>query len=151
MVMKKVMNNGFLALALLFVMVLVSCSSAEKRIGEKLVGRYTSTSENEFDHFRDTVELRALDGGLFDVQTIANWSAAKEDDPQRPNKNKVAGVWNSYGPGETEVADLQLSDTTLRITEPMTGTVKIIAVHVDDHTLEKTLRDGTKRIYTKIQ
>lgn len=69
---------------------------------------------------------------------------------QRPNKNKKAGVWNNYGAGEVETATLQLSDKTLRITDPMTGTVKILKIDLENKTIEETYKDGSKSLYHKV-
>jgi hypothetical protein len=54
-------------------------------------GKYASAGENEYDHFKDTLQVKSNDEGKFDMQIVANWSAAKHDDPERPNKNKKAG------------------------------------------------------------
>ncbi|SEK23348.1 hypothetical protein [Parapedobacter koreensis] len=128
------------------------CSSSPDKsdLTQEVVGKYASESENEFDHFRDTLEIKPTDDGRLDVTIIARWSAAKKDDPQRPNKNKVAGVWNDYGKGRTQVAELQASDTTLRITEPMDGSVTVIPVSLDEGTLSWPLNDGTEKTYNKI-
>lgn len=146
----KIQNNlGFLV-GLLSVCCFAACSSSSG-IKKEIIGKYASKGENEYDNFKDTLEIRLLDDGKFDVQTIANWSAAKRDFPDRPNKNKKAGVWNSYGADKTEVAELQASDTTLRITEPITGEVKIIDIDLDNKKIQRTYRNGTKQVYTKVQ
>jgi len=129
---------------------LISSCSPSSNIKDNIVGKYASTSENNYDSFKDTIEVRSTDEGKFDIQTIANWSAAKKDDPQRPNKNKKAGVWNNYGPGKVDEATLQVSDTTLRITEPMTGNVRILNIDLDKKTISELLGDGTKAIYHKV-
>lgn len=129
---------------------LFSCSSSESDLKQQITGKYAGSGENEFDHYKDTLEIKASDNGKYDVTTIANWSSAKESDPQRPF-NKVAGVWNSYGPEETQVAELQLSDTTLRITEPMTGKVTALSFDTDKGTLEWPLKNGERKVYTKVK
>ncbi len=126
-----------------------SCSSSADIKGD-ICGKYASTSENNYDYFRDTLQIKPNDDGKFDIQTIAIWSAAKQDDPERPNKNKKAGVWNNYGAGEIEVATLKVSDTTLRITEPMTGRVRIFKINTDQKTITQISADGAKTIYSKI-
>lgn len=129
-----------------------TCSSNPDKsdLTQKVAGLYTSESENEFDHFRDTLEIKPTDDGKFDLTVIARWSAAKEDDPQRPI-NQVAGEWNNRGKGRTMVAELQASDTTLRITEPMGGSVIIIPVSLDNGTLSWPLRDDGEKTYVKIE
>ncbi|WP_124579454.1 hypothetical protein [Pedobacter sp. KBW06] len=95
--------------------------------------------------------MRLTDDGKFDIQQLSNWSAAKKDDPQLPNKNKKAGVWNNYGMGEIEVATLQKSDNTLRITEPMTGTVRILVFDIEKKIITESSKDGIKTIYHKFK
>lgn len=119
-------------------------------MNDEIVGKYASSSENNYDYFKDTIEVKKTDDGKFDIQQLSNWSAAKEDDPQRPNKNKQAGVWNNYGPGDTEVATLQISDKTLRITDPMAGTVQILTFDPERNTLVQIAKDGSKTTYFKI-
>jgi hypothetical protein len=133
-----------IAFALLF-----SCSSSEG-IKNQIIGKYASSSENEYDNFKDTLEIRLLDDGRYDVQRIANWSAAKSDDPERPNKNKKAGVWNNYGSDRPEVASFQSSDTTLRITQPVTGEVDILFFKSEGKILERKYTNGEKTIYHRV-
>lgn len=135
----------------LFICVFFTACSSSEELKKSLVGKYASEGEDEYDNFRDTLEIKLRDNGHFDVQTIAHWSAAKTDDPMRQDKNKKAGEWNSYGPERTEVAMLQVSDTTFRITDPLTGEVKRIFVRSQGKTLERTLRGGKKKIYYKVQ
>jgi len=130
--------------------ILISSCSPSSNIKDNIVGKYASTSENNYDYFKDTIEIKSTDDGNFEIQTIANWSAAKKDDPQRPNKNKKAGIWNNYGPGKVSVAALQISDTTLRITEPITGNVRILYINLHTKTIFEPLGDGDKSIYHKI-
>lgn len=134
----------------LFLTLFISGCSSSGKLKDDISGKYASTSENNYDHFKDTLEVKPNDDGKFDIQTIAIWSAAKQDDPERPNKNKKAGVWNNYGAGDIEIATLQASDTTLRITEPMTGQVRIFKVNTDQKTIIRISSDGTKKKYTKI-
>ncbi len=115
-----------------------------------IAGKYASTGENEYDHFKDTMRVKSNDEGKFDMQVVARWSAAKHDDRERPNKNKKAGVWNNYGSDEVEVATFQASDSTLRIVEPVTGKVRIFKVNTETKTITRTLPDGSKDVYTKI-
>lgn len=129
--------------------IIASCSSSS--LEKEIIGNYTSSSENNYDYFKDTIEVRSTDDGKFDIQQLSNWSAAKKDDPQRPNKNKKAGVWNNYGMGEIQVAILQVSDKTLRITDPMTGTVRVLSINLEKKTIEETAKDGTKIVYYKVQ
>lgn len=145
----RVFRNIGILVGLLICVSFLSCTSSEE-LKKSLVGKYASEGEDEYDNFRDTLEIRLLDKGNFNIQTIARWSAAKKDDPMRPNKNKKAGEWNSYGPDRTEVASLQVSDTTLRITDPLTGEVKRIFVKSEGKTLEKLSRSGKKKIYHKV-
>lgn len=112
----KSSNNLINLIFLLLIVILFACSSSDMK--NKLTGKYYSVSENEFDNFKDTIEIRPTDDGKFDIQRLANWSAAKEDDPTRPNKNKKAGEWVNYGPGKIQVATFQTSDNTLRIADP---------------------------------
>lgn len=49
-----------------------------------------------------------------------------------------------------EVATFQASDSTLRITEPVTGKVRIFKVNTQQKTITKALLDGSKKIYNKI-
>ncbi|MFW0717387.1 hypothetical protein [Pedobacter sp. N23S346] len=134
----------------IFLTLIVSACSSSGRLKEDISGKYASTGENEYDYFKDTMEVKSTDEGKFDIQVIATWSAAKRDDPERPNKNKKAGLWNNYGADEIEVATLQASDTTLRITEPMTGKVRIFKVDTDKKTITQISADGTRHVYTKI-
>lgn len=145
----NILRNISLIACLLLILTITSCSLSSE-MNKEISGKYASSSENNYDYFKDTIEVKLTDDGKFDIQTIANWSAAKKDDPQRPNKNKKAGVWNNYGRGEIEVATLQTSDKTLRVTDPMTGRVKVIAVNLENKTLEETAKDGTKTVYSKI-
>ncbi|CAM4221966.1 hypothetical protein SAMN06265348_107291 [Pedobacter westerhofensis] len=145
----RVFRNIGLYSGLLVCLCYAACSSPEG-LKKSLVGKYASEGEDEYDNFRDTLEIRLLDNGNFDVQTIAHWSAAKMDNPLRPNENKKAGEWHSYGQDRTEVATLQASDTTLRITDPLTGQVKRIFVKSQGKTLEKTSRSGVKKVYHKV-
>lgn len=141
---KKVM--GLLTLSLITAL---SCTNSND-ISKDIVGKYASTGENEYDHFKDTIEVKQADDGKFDIQKIADWSAAKEDDPTRPNKNKKAGEWNNKGIGKIEVATLQMSDKTLRITDPMFGTVRVFMIDLKNHSLERQNEDGTRKIYRKV-
>lgn len=142
--------KDLLVLSALLLTLLISACSSSGSLKDDISGKYASAGENEFDYFKDTLEVKPNDEGKFDVQTIANWSAAKTDDPERPNKNKKAGIWNSYGADEVEVATLQLRDTSLRITEPMTGRVRIFKVNLDKKTITRISTDGDKKVYTKI-
>jgi hypothetical protein len=146
--MKSLANKGTYA-CLVICALFAACSSSEE-LKKSLTGKYASEGEDEYDNFRDTLEVKLRDNGHFDLQTIAHWSAAKLDNPLRPNKNKKAGEWNSYGPERTEVAMLQVSDTTFRITDPLTGEVKRIYVKSKGKTLERTMRGGLKKIYHKV-
>jgi hypothetical protein len=146
--MKTFKNLLFLS-TLLLIFLFFACSSSGS-LKDDIAGKYASIGENEYDYFKDTLEVKPNDDGKFDIQKIAIWSAAKKDDPERPNKNKKAGVWNSYGADEVEVAALQISDTSLRITEPMTGRVRIFKVDPDKKTITRILADGNKKVYAKI-
>jgi len=131
--------------------ILSSCSSSSKNdIAKNIVGKYATEGEDTYDYFKDTLEVRALENGKFDVASIANWSSAKKSDPQRPF-NKVAGVWNNHGPGKTLVAELQALDTTLRITEPVTGEVTILHVDLDKGTLKWPSKGDGESVYTKVK
>ncbi|MCX2479665.1 hypothetical protein OQY15_11260 [Pedobacter sp. MC2016-15] len=147
--MKALGNKGIYA-SLVMCVLFAACTSSEE-LKKSLVGKYASEGEDEYDSFRDTLEIKLRDNGHFDVQTIAHWSAAKMDNPLRPNKNKVAGDWNNYGPEGVEVAMLQTSDTTLRITDPLTNEVKRIFVKSQGKTLERTVRGGVRKIYHKVE
>lgn len=138
-----------IAIAIVACLIITSCTSSSNP-GKEIVGKYHSKGENNFYYFKDTIEVRSTDDGKFDIQTLSNWSTAKTDDPQRPSKNKIAGVWNNYGPGDIEVAVLQESDHTLRITEPMTGTVKILVFDPEKKTITQTSKDGEKTVYHRI-
>jgi len=116
---------------------------------KEVTGLYASESENTFDYFKDTLEIKANQDGKLDVTVIANWSSAKEDDPQRPT-NKVAGEWNNHGKGETLVGELQASDTTIRIAHPMYNTVDILKVDLEAGTLEYPTKDGAV-VYQKVR
>lgn len=135
--------------AITLILFISACSSSGQLKGD-ISGKYASKGENNYDYFKDTIEVKSTDEGKFDIQVIATWSAAKKDDPERPNKNKKAGLWNNYGAGDVEVATLQVSDTTLRITEPMTGKVRIFKVDTDKKTITQISADGTTDVYTKI-
>lgn len=139
-----------IVIAIIACLITASCTSSSNP-GKEVVGKYHSKGENNFYYFKDTIEVRSTDDGKFDIQTLSNWSTAKTDDPQRPSKNKIAGVWNNYGPGDTEIAVLQASDHTLRITEPMTGRVKILVFDPEKKTITQTSKDGEKTVYHKIQ
>lgn len=129
-----------------------SCSSSSDKthIAEQITGKYARQGENEYDYFKDTLEVRSLEDGKFDVQKIASWSSAKKSDPQRP-VNKVASVWNSGGPGRTRVAELQALDTTLRITEAISGHVIILHLNIDKGTLSWPTKSGGHSLYTKVR
>lgn len=131
---------------------LCSCTTSppNKDLGESISGKYASSDENEYDYFKDTVEIRLLDDGKFDVATIANWSSAKKSDPQRP-ANKIAGVWNNYFDNKVSVAELQTSDTTLRITEPLTGEVRILSFDIDKKTMKWPQKNSGVKTYSKVQ
>ncbi|KAA8480071.1 hypothetical protein BDE36_2426 [Arcticibacter tournemirensis] len=144
----KLMSTASIALSL----ITSACSSGpdKEEISERIIGKYAQQGENEFDYFKDTLEVRALEDGKFDVAKIAVWSSAKKSDPQRPS-NKVAGVWNHYGPGKTFVAELQAQDTTLRITEPISGAVTILHLDIDKGTLSWPAQDGGESVYPKVK
>lgn len=144
-----VQKKNLLNLSALLLIIAFSCTNSSN-IENEIVGKYASSGENNYDYFKDTIEVRSTDDGKFDIQQISNWSAAKKDDPQRPNKNKRAGVWNNYGAGETEVATLQKSDNTLRITDPMTGTVHVLVVDLQKKTITEISKDGDRAVYNKI-
>jgi hypothetical protein len=148
-IMKSLVNNG-ISICLVICVFFATCTSSEQ-LKKSLVGKYASEGEDEYDTFRDTLEVRLKDNGHFDLQTIAHWSAAKLDNPLRPNKNRKAGECNSYGPERTEVAMLQINDTTFRITDPLTGEVKRIYVKSKGKTLERNVRGGVKKIYHRVQ
>lgn len=132
---------------LLLMTCLMSCSSSPEN---QIEGKYASQSENNYDHFKDTIEVRPTDDGKFDIQRLSNWSAAKKDDPQRPSKNKKAGFWINYGPGRIDVATFQKSDHTLRITEPMSSSVRIMKVDLEKQTIKWPTKYGDTIIYNKI-
>lgn len=146
----KRLENICIAVATIACLTITSCTSSSN-FSKEVVGKYHSKGENNFYYFKDTIEVRPTDDGKFDVQTLSNWSTAKTDDPHRPSKNKIAGVWNNYGPGDIGVAALQESDHTLRITEPMTGRVKILIFDPEKKTITQTSKDGEKTVYYKIQ
>jgi len=146
--MKNIKSINILFLSCLIPFV-YACSTSGG-VKDDIAGKYASTGENEYDLYKDTMEVKANDDEKFDVQIIATWSAAKKDDPERPNKNKKAGVWNNYGSDPVEVATFQASDTTLRIAEPVTGKIKIFNVNTEKKTITQTLPDGSKNVYTKI-
>lgn len=149
--MKTISSNP--TAVFLLCLLIFSCSSNPRKsdLGNEIVGLYASASENEYDNFKDTLEIKANDEGRYDLTFVARWSAAKADDPQRPT-NKVAGQWNNHGKGETLVADLQASDTTLRISDPFGGaSVIIIPLNLEKGTLDWTLTNGTKRTYSKVE
>lgn len=141
--------KSLFGLSAFLIISILSCTSSNS-MNDEIVGKYASSSENNYDYFKDTIEVTKTDDGKFDIQQLSNWSAAKEDDPQRPNKNKQAGVWNNYGPGDTEVATLQISDKTLRITDPMAGTVRILTFDPERNILVQIAKDGSKTTYFKI-
>lgn len=144
----ETLRNLFITVGLLLIFSMTYCSSSSKTIKD-IAGRYAFEGENEFDYFKDTIEIRPTDDGKFDVQTIANWSAAKKDDPERP-VNKKAGVWTNYGAGKIKVATLQVSDMTLRITDPLSGEVRIMTINRYKKSIEITSKNGTKRVYHKV-
>lgn len=145
--MRKTINHvaGFCLLAL------TACSSASNESGlkEKITGRYALQTENEFDYIRDTIEIKANDQGKFDV-VQSRWSSAKKDDPARP-VNKVAGQWNNNSGSKILVADLQKSDTTLRITEQITGRLNIISFDFSQDKLINRSVKGEEKIYEKLK
>lgn len=66
--------------------------------------------------------------------------------------HKVAGIWNDGGKGRTYVADLQVSDTTLRITDPLSGNVVSIPVDVENGTFEwNNSHADEPPVYTKVE
>jgi hypothetical protein len=145
------MRTSFFKIFVLFFTALSSCSeSNNKDLKEKIVGKYYSETENNYDYFRDTIEIMMTDNGKFDVTQIANWSSAKKSDPTRPNRNKVAGEWINYGKGKTLIGDFQLSDTTIRITDPMSASVDIIKFELDKGLMYYPVRDSSVT-YTKIK
>lgn len=143
--LKKIGLPGFLLMTL----AISSCSSSSS-LNREITGKYASFSENEYDYFKDTIEVKQTDDGNFDIRQLSNWSAAKEDDPERPNKNKKKGVWNNYGQGSINTATLQVSDKTLRITDPMTGAVRIWTFDLKKMTLIQMAKDGSTTTYFKI-
>lgn len=149
MLMERLRKIQFLG-GLILTIAIASCSTTSGSNND-LTGKYASAGENNYDYFKDTIEVKQTDDGKFDVQQLSNWSAAKKDIPDRPNKNRKAGVWNNYGPGDIEVAVFQKSDNTLRITEPMIGTVKILVFDPEKKTITRTSKDGgSKTVYHKI-
>ena len=146
--MRKIRTLSCTSLSLIL---MYACTSGNNGadLQKKVTGLYASESENTFDYFKDTLEIKANQDGKLDVTIIANWSSAKEDDPQRP-KNKVAGEWNSYGKGDTKVGELQTSDTTIRIAHPMYNTVDILKIDLNAGTLEYPKKDGAV-VYQKVR
>lgn len=144
--MERFTKNHLLGLiASLFI--LESCYPS--KISENLItGKYSSTGENEYYQYKDTIEIRATDDGKFDIQTLSYWSTPKKDDPELPKKK--AGVWTNYGVGKIEVATFQDSDYTLRITEPVSGSVKSMKLDPERKTIEKQTKYGGVVIYHKI-
>jgi hypothetical protein len=127
-----------------------ACGSSSKTddLKELIVGKYVLQDENEFDHIRDTLEIKPNDQATFDIIRI-RWTSAKKDDPNRP-VNKIAGQWGSGGP-KTVVGTLQTSDTTIRIPEPITGRLRIISFNFATNTLKDLSFSGSESIYHKIQ
>ncbi|WP_130857945.1 hypothetical protein [Olivibacter jilunii] len=148
--MKAPKNFQFISL-LVITSITFSCSSSGRgsEVKDRIAGKYASESESTFDYYRDTVEIKPTDDGKFDVQTIAHWSNAKKDDPNRP-ANKVAGVWNKGKTGSVLVADFQASDTTLRIVGQLRGGVNILSFDVDKGVMQWPSDDGETVTYTKI-
>lgn len=147
----KNLNDLTILIFPVLIAVFSSCSSPSTNIKSKLVGKYASTSENEYDNFKDTIEIRSTDDGKFDIQTLANWSAAKKDDPERPNKNKKAGEWINYGPGRIKVATFQASDNTLRIADPLSSSVTVFPVDFNKKTIKMASRLVDTIVYHKIE
>lgn len=147
----KVSKSFYLISILAVTSTTSSCSPSGNGsdVKDRIAGKYASQTESTFDYYRDTLEIRPTDDGKFDVQIIAHWSNAKEDDPNRPS-NKVAGVWNKGNVGSTLVADFQASDTTLRIVEQLTGGVEILSFNDDKGTIQWPSDDGEVEIYTKV-
>jgi hypothetical protein len=123
----------------------INCSSSSNK---DFVGKYAYEGYNEFDYFKDTLEVRPNDDGKFDIQIIANWSAAKKDDPERP-VNKKAGQWNSHGAGNINIATLQKSNMTIRITEPFSSEVRMWKIDHDNKTIEMTTRKASNWFIAK--
>lgn len=146
--MIKIRILSYASLSLIF---MYACTSGNNGadLQKEVTGLYASESENTFDYFKDTLEIKANQDGKLDVTIVANWSSAKEDDPQRPT-NKVAGEWNNHGKGETLVGELQASDTTIRIAHPMYNTVDILKVDLEAGTLEYPTKDGAV-VYQKVR
>lgn len=144
-------NIKTLSCTSLSLILMYACTSGNNGadLQKEVIGLYASESENTFDYFKDTLEIKANQDGKLDVTIIANWSSAKEDDPQRPT-NKVAGEWNNHGKGETLVGELQASDTTIRIAHPMYNTVDILKVDLEVGTLEYPTKDGAV-VYQKVR
>ncbi len=144
-------NIKTLSCTSLSLILMYACTSGNNGadLQKKITGLYASESENTFDYFKDTLEIKANQDGKLDVTIIANWSSAKEDDPQRPT-NKVAGEWNNHGKGETLVGELQANDTTIRIAHPMYNTVDILKVDLEAGTLEYPTKDGAV-VYQKVR
>lgn len=119
--------------ATLLLSTFISCGSGpnanHKNLREKIIGTYANDDENEFDLIRDTIEIRPNDKGTFDV-IRTTWSSAKVDDPMRP-VNKVAGEWNNNSGTKILLGEFQGSDTTVRITDQMSGQLITISFDID--------------------
>lgn len=73
-----------------------------------------------------------------------------KDDPARP-VNKVAGEWNNNSGSKLVVADLQASDTTLRITEEITGWLSGISFDLNNGKLFNRSVNGTETVYEEVR
>lgn len=62
-------NLGIISIVatLLVVITITSCTSSSN-MKDNIVGKYASSSENKYDYFKDTIEVRATDDGKFDIQ-----------------------------------------------------------------------------------
>lgn len=130
---------------------IISCSSGtgSGNLEQQITGTYAAQSENEFDLIKDTIEIKRNDQGKYDV-VQTRWSSAKQDDPQRP-VNKIAGQWNNNSGSKTLVAEFQKSDTTLRITEQITGRLKVISFDLANGKLINHSLKGTESIYERVK
>ncbi len=66
--METLKNIGLIA-CLQLMTCLISCSSSSEN---QIAGKYASQSENNYDHFKDTIEVRPTDDGKFDIQRLSN-------------------------------------------------------------------------------
>lgn len=81
----RILRKTHLIGSLIFTYALFSYSCSSKKQDE-LVDLYSSSGENNYYRYKDTIEVRPTDDGKFDIQSLAMWSP-----PEVVRQDKKAG------------------------------------------------------------